>query len=106
MGKGSAGLTLVHFSTLLSLLYPISSYDVGSPSQGEAYLQSFYNTNTSMSAPGGEAALLKRHLNALSRRVTALESQNHSRYQRDVVLYTIGLVYVIVRGISWLNRRW
>lgn len=67
----------------------------------------FNNTNFSVSGGGSDdMSLMKRQVKSLSRRVTALERDNQQRYQRDVVLYALGVVYFVMKGISWLNRRW
>jgi len=78
-------------------------FDNNSPQDG--YVNSFYTSNNSV-AGMDDTTLLKRQVKSLGRRVIALERDNHQRYQRDVVLYAVGIVYFLMKGISWLNRRW
>jgi len=54
----------------------------------------------------GELGQLKRNVKLLSRKVNALERETAQRYQRDVLVYTLGIIYFVFKGFSWLNRRW
>jgi len=76
----------------------------GSPTQ-DTFGNSFLNSNNSMSAEG-ELGQLKRNVKLLSRKVNALERETAQRYQRDVLIYTLGIIYFVFKGFSWLNRRW
>jgi len=80
-----------------------SNINFGSPSN-DNFGNSFFN-NTSVV---GETEMqnLKRQVRTLTRKVSAIERDNSSRYQRDVILYTFGVIYLITKGFTWLNRRW
>lgn len=84
-------------------LQEVSGYGQDTPQ--DAYLNSFYNSNNSV-AGLDDVTLVKRQVKSLTRRVTALERDNQQRYQRDVVIYAVGVLYMIMKGFSWLNRRW
>jgi len=68
--------------------------------------QSNYTSNVSKCDPNDEMAVLKRQLRALTRRITAIEIEQQHRQQREVVLYTIGVLYLVIKGAFWLNRHW
>ena len=68
--------------------------------------QSNYTSNVSKCDSSDEMAVLKRQLRALTRRITAIEIEQQHRQQREVVLYTIGVLYLVIKGALWLNRHW
>jgi hypothetical protein len=80
-----------------------------SPSPPEAN-PNFYLSNETMTSEcvphDDELALLKRQVRTLSRRITAIEIDGQNRHQREVVLYTIGVLYFICKGVVWLHRNW
>lgn len=68
--------------------------------------QSNYTSNVSKCDSSDEMVVLKRQLRALTRRITAIEIEQQHRQQREVVLYTIGVLYLVIKGALWLNRHW
>ncbi|CAG2184214.1 unnamed protein product, partial [Oppiella nova] len=60
--------------------------------------QSYFNSNASANDYSDEStALLRRQVKALSRRVAAIELDNQHRHQREVFIYTIGVIYFLVK---------
>ncbi|CAN8004034.1 unnamed protein product [Ixodes pacificus] len=53
-----------------------------------------------------ELGMLKRQIRNVSRRLVAVEQENQQRQQREVVLYSVGLLYFLLKGLFWLNRNW
>jgi len=80
-----------------------SNMNFGSPSN-DGFNNSFLNQTSVV----GESDLqnLRRQVRTLTRKVTSIERDNSARYQRDVIMYTFGFIYLITKGFSWLNRRW
>jgi hypothetical protein len=52
-----------------------------------------------------ESVLLRRQVKALSKRIAAIEIENQQRHQREVVIYTIGVIYFIIKGFVWIQRQ-
>ncbi|XP_054156478.1 transport and Golgi organization protein 11-like [Oppia nitens] len=79
--------------------------------------QSYYNSNQSMNdlsgdytASGGgggavEPNQLRRQVRSLSRRVAAIELENQNRHQREVLVYTVGVIYFLIKGLFWIRRQ-
>lgn len=44
---------------------------------------------------------LRRHLVHLSKRVDSLEIENDQRNRRDLIIYALGALYLLFRGLSW-----
>lgn len=68
--------------------------------------QSNYTSNASKCDPNDEMAVLKRQLRALTRRITAIEIEQQNRQQREIVMYTIGVLYIVIKGALWFSRHW
>ncbi|XP_074599203.1 transport and golgi organization 11 [Brevipalpus obovatus] len=62
----------------------------------------FSGLNTSMD----EFTSLKRQFRYLQKRVSRVESENERRNQREVFLYTIGVLYFTVKGLLFLRKIW
>jgi hypothetical protein len=52
-----------------------------------------------------ESVLLRRQVKALSKRIAAIEIENQQRHQREVVIYTIGVIYFFIKGFFWVQRQ-
>ncbi|KAK3891676.1 hypothetical protein Pcinc_004427 [Petrolisthes cinctipes] len=55
-------------------------------------------------SPGEEVSLLRRQVGRLNRRVLALELEAQQRANREVIMYSLGVAYFIIKAILWLNR--
>lgn len=53
-----------------------------------------------------EMAATRRQLRVLSRRLMLLEQDNQQRQQREVVLYSVGVLYFLLKGLMWLQKHW
>nr|CAG4644076.1 EOG090X08OG [Lepidurus arcticus] len=51
-----------------------------------------------------EMDLLRQQVAKLNRRVISLELEAQQRQQRDIVLYTMGVAYVVLKAIIWLSK--
>lgn len=51
-----------------------------------------------------EVTTLRRQVARLNRRMIAVEIDNLQRQQREKVVYCIGLAYILMKAIMWLNR--
>lgn len=49
--------------------------------------------------------LLRRRLLHLQQRLDSLEMDNNSRKKRDMLLYTIGIIYILFKGINWFASK-
>ncbi|CAN7999068.1 unnamed protein product [Ixodes hexagonus] len=73
---------------------------------------SFINSGSGPTTPPGvlstddELSVLKKQIRNVSRRLVAVEQENQQRQQREVVLYSVGLLYFLLKGLFWLNRNW
>ncbi|KAA0203367.1 hypothetical protein HAZT_HAZT010638 [Hyalella azteca] len=56
-------------------------------------------------SPAEELQLLRRQVGRLNRRLMAVELDAQQRSQREVILYTLGLCYCLVRSVLWLNSK-
>ncbi|XP_014664370.1 PREDICTED: transport and Golgi organization protein 11-like [Priapulus caudatus] len=57
-------------------------------------------------SPADEVALLRRQMAKLSRRVTNLEQGNQARQQRDLMVYTMALGFLVLKALGWLRKNW
>lgn len=55
-------------------------------------------------SPGEEVSLLRRQVGRLNRRVMALELDTQQRSNREMVMYTLGAAYFLIKALLWLNR--
>ncbi|MPC13777.1 Transport and Golgi organization protein 11 [Portunus trituberculatus] len=55
-------------------------------------------------SPGEEVSLLRRQVGRLNRRVMALELDSQQRSHREMVMYTLGAAYFLIKALLWLNR--
>ncbi|XP_064482428.1 mitochondrial fission factor-like [Ornithodoros turicata] len=53
-----------------------------------------------------DLSTMRRQMRTLSRRIMLLEQDNQQRQQREVVLYSVGVLYFLVKGLVWLQRHW
>ncbi|KAI1290338.1 Transport and Golgi organization protein 11 [Halotydeus destructor] len=83
---------------------PVTKDFYGLESPQDIYSNSVYGNNSLAGAD--DLTIIKRQVKALNRKLAALERENQQKYQRDVILYTLGIVYFVFKGFSWLNRRW
>lgn len=75
---------------------------------------SFFNTTGSVptTPPAGplcveeEVLALRRQIRTVSRRLVVIEHENQQRQQREIVLYSVGVIYFLLKGLLWLNRHW
>lgn len=54
--------------------------------------------------PAEEIQHLRRQMAKLTRRVVDLEVENLYRLQREKILYAVGISYLLLKTIFWLNR--
>lgn len=67
----------------------------------------FMASNTSMGGtPGDEITHLRKQIRILTRRINAIEVDNQHRHQREVVIYSLSAIYLVVKGLLWLHRNW
>lgn len=50
-------------------------------------------------------ALFRRRILQLSHRLEAIEFENRRRDKREFLLYTIGAIYLLFRGLTWMFGR-
>lgn len=55
-------------------------------------------------SPGEEMSLLRRQVARLNRRVMALELDSQQRSHREVITYTLGVVYFLIKAFVWINK--
>lgn len=55
-------------------------------------------------SPGEEVCLLRRQVGRLNRRVMALELDTQQRAHREMLMYTLGAAYFLIKALLWLNR--
>ncbi|CAG2115964.1 unnamed protein product, partial [Medioppia subpectinata] len=69
--------------------------------------QSYFNSNNSVNDLSADESIvvLRRQVKALSRRVSAKELDNQYRHQREVLIYTLGVIYFVVKGFVWIHRQ-
>ncbi|CAG2115963.1 unnamed protein product [Medioppia subpectinata] len=69
--------------------------------------QSYFNSNNSVNDLSADEStvVLRRQVKALSRRVAAIELDNQHRHQREVLIYTLGVIYFVVKGFVWIHRQ-
>lgn len=72
---------------------------------GYDYQQSFNASTMSVNEMSDEGVALRRQLKALSRRVAAIELENQHRRQREVIVCTIGVIYFLIKGLFWAQKR-
>lgn len=75
--------------------------DVSFPSLGSGQM-----TPPGQLSTDDELGVLRRQIRNVSRRLVAVEQENQQRQQREVVLYSMGLLYFLLKGLVWLNRNW
>nr|CAG4638548.1 EOG090X08OG [Cyclestheria hislopi] len=51
-----------------------------------------------------EVVVLRQHISRLHRRMAGLEREQHQRQQRDALVVSIGVVYLVWKVILWLTR--
>lgn len=54
--------------------------------------------------PTEELQLLRRQVGRLNRRIMALELDAQQRSHREMIVYSLGVAYCLLRSIIWLNR--
>ena len=57
-------------------------------------------------SPSEEVSLLRRQVGRLNRRVMALELDTQQRANREMIMYTLGVAYFLIKAILWINRNW
>lgn len=55
-------------------------------------------------SPSEEISLLRRQVGRLNRRVMALELDTQQRAHREMIMYTLGVAYFLIKAILWINR--
>ncbi|XP_066973545.1 transport and Golgi organization protein 11 isoform X6 [Macrobrachium rosenbergii] len=55
-------------------------------------------------SPSEEVSLLRRQVGRLNRRVMALELDTQQRAHREMIMYTLGVAYFLIKAILWINR--
>lgn len=53
-----------------------------------------------------EVSMLKKQIRSVSRRLIIVEQENQQRHQREIVLYSVGVIYFLLKGLMWLGRHW
>lgn len=72
----------------------------------------FNNTGSVPTTPPGplcmedELLALRRQMRTVTRRLVVIEHENQQRQQREIVLYSVGVLYFLLKGLLWLNRHW
>ncbi|RWS09471.1 transport and Golgi organization protein 11-like protein [Dinothrombium tinctorium] len=89
--------------------FALSSVDDVSSSEESPENETFYATINNLNQSGtsiDEVAVLRRQMKILSRRLSALEQDCQQRYQREIIIYSLGFVYFLFKGLLWLRRNW
>lgn len=55
-------------------------------------------------SPSEEVSLLRRQVGRLNRRVMALELDTQQRAHREMIMYTLGVAYFLIKALFWINR--
>ncbi|XP_042229588.1 transport and Golgi organization protein 11-like isoform X2 [Homarus americanus] len=55
-------------------------------------------------SPSEEVSLLRRQVGRLNRRVMSLELDTQQRANREMIMYTLGVAYFIIKTLLWMNR--
>ncbi|XP_023244838.1 transport and Golgi organization protein 11-like [Centruroides sculpturatus] len=64
------------------------------------------STEITPHSPEEELALLRRQVKHLSRRVLTIEQDNQQRQQREIAIYSLGVIYFLLKGLIWLHKNW
>ena len=48
---------------------------------------------------------IRRRFVQISQRLDTLEIESSRRSKRDMILYTIGFLYILFRGVNWFSGR-
>lgn len=51
-----------------------------------------------------EVTLLRMQVKLLGRRIATVERDNQLRQQREIILYSAGVLYFLLKGMLWLHR--
>ncbi|XP_015922627.1 mitochondrial fission factor [Parasteatoda tepidariorum] len=76
-------------------------YDTNKDDVGLGDLQ---DTSLSIYAADDDLTKLRVQLRHLSRRVLAIEQENQQRQQREIVMYAIGVTYILMKSLLWIHR--
>jgi len=49
---------------------------------------------------------MKRQIKLLNNRLSALENENQQRYQKEALIYSLGLIYLAIKAYYWLKKIW
>lgn len=55
-------------------------------------------------SPSEEVSLLRRQVGRLNRRVMSLELDTQQRSHREMIMYTLGVAYFLIKAMLWMNR--
>ena len=55
-------------------------------------------------SPSEEMQLLRRQVGRLNRRVMALELDSQQRANREMIMYSLGVAYFVIKALFWLNK--
>lgn len=65
----------------------------------------FHNSSFDSSAtPADVVTTLKQQIRSLNRRISAIERENRQKDQRDMIIYSVGLVYIAMKALMYIKR--
>ncbi|XP_069169040.1 transport and Golgi organization protein 11 isoform X3 [Procambarus clarkii] len=93
-----------------SFIHPVEDLELG-PEKNSGYMfqvseghESGTPVFTTDLSPSEEVSLLRRQVGRLNRRVMALELDTQQRANREMIMYTLGVAYFLIKALLWLNR--
>lgn len=87
-----------------SFIHPVPEKNSGYMFQVSEGHESGTPVFTTDLSPSEEVSLLRRQVGRLNRRVMALELDTQQRANREMIMYTLGVAYFLIKALLWLNR--
>ena len=70
------------------------------PTRDSRMMSSFESNST----PADAVSALRQQIRSLNRRISAIERENRQKDQRDMIIYSVGLVYIAIKTLMYIKR--
>lgn len=90
----------------LKSVQSLTNADITLNDQEHQSSQGTNSTEISPHSPEEELAILRKQVKHLSRRVLTIEQDNQQRQQREIAVYSLGIIYFLLKGLIWLHKNW
>ena len=64
----------------------------------------FLSSFDSNATPVDVVTTLRQQIRSLNRRISAIERENRQKDQRDMIIYSVGLVYIAMKALLYIKR--